>query len=57
MVQMLTPLRRRVWKSIDGGGTWLQLPSTDISSFDYCQDIDVHPLTGDVYVSTHFMED
>jgi photosystem II stability/assembly factor-like uncharacterized protein len=41
-----------VFKSIDGGETWEQLASTASSIFQYCQDIDVHPLTGDVYVAT-----
>ena len=41
-----------VFKSEDAGATWTQLPSTDNSNFYYCQDIDVHPLTGDVYVAT-----
>lgn len=41
-----------VWKSEDGGVTWNQLPSTAIPVFEYCQDIDVHPLTGDIYVAT-----
>lgn len=41
-----------VWRSTDAGNTWSQLPATDNSSFDYCQDIDVHPLTGDIYVAT-----
>lgn len=41
-----------VFKSTDGGDTWNQLPSTANSFFDYCQDIVVHPLTGDIYVAT-----
>lgn len=41
-----------VWKSTDGGDSWLQLPSTDTSIFYYCQDLVVHPSTGDVYVTT-----
>lgn len=41
-----------VFKSTDGGETWEQLASTTSSIFQYCQDIDVHPLTGDVYVAT-----
>lgn len=41
-----------VWKSLDAGNTWAQLPATDTSLFNYCQDIDVHPLSSDVYVAT-----
>jgi len=41
-----------VWKSTDGGQTWNQLASTANSNFNYCQDIDVHPITGDVYIAT-----
>lgn len=41
-----------VWKSSDAGATWQQLPATATPAFSYCQDIDVHPLTGHVYVST-----
>ncbi len=41
-----------VWKSTDAGSTWFQLPSTANPTFSYCQDIDVHPQTGDVYVAT-----
>ncbi|MBX7110221.1 MAG: hypothetical protein K1X61_16335 [Chitinophagales bacterium] len=41
-----------VWKSNDAGATWYQLPATDTILFSYCQDIDVHPLTADVYVAT-----
>lgn len=41
-----------VWKSENGGATWNQLSSTAIPIFDYCQDIDVHPITGDIYVAT-----
>ncbi|MFN3939275.1 MAG: WD40/YVTN/BNR-like repeat-containing protein, partial [Chitinophagales bacterium] len=41
-----------IWKSEDGGLNWYQIPSTAISIFDYCQDIDIHPLTGDIYVAT-----
>lgn len=42
-----------VWKSTDGGATWNQLLSTAGNTvFNYCQDIDVHPTTSDVYVST-----
>lgn len=41
-----------VWKSVDGGNTWAQLASTNNPDFDYCQDIAVHPATGDVYVAT-----
>ena len=41
-----------IFKSTDGGETWFQLPSTDSAIFQYCQDIDVHPITGDIYVAT-----
>ena len=41
-----------IFKSTDAGNTWAQLSSTDTSIFDYCQDIKVHPTTGDVYVTT-----
>jgi trimeric autotransporter adhesin len=41
-----------IFKSTDGGVNWRQLPSTDTSIFDYCQDIKVHPITGDLYVAT-----
>ncbi|MFI5135019.1 MAG: WD40/YVTN/BNR-like repeat-containing protein, partial [Chitinophagales bacterium] len=41
-----------VWKSIDGGTTWNQLSSTANSNFNYCQDIDVNPITSDLYVAT-----
>ncbi len=41
-----------VWKSTDAGKTWSVLGSTINDSFYYCQDILVHPTTGDVYVAT-----
>jgi photosystem II stability/assembly factor-like uncharacterized protein len=41
-----------IWKSIDAGETWNQLPSTLTDSFFYCQDMMVHPVSGDVYVAT-----
>lgn len=41
-----------VWKSIDAGQSWQRLNSTDSSTFYYCQDLVVHPSTGDVYVAT-----
>ncbi|MBT3932741.1 MAG: hypothetical protein HOF35_00660, partial [Bacteroidetes bacterium] len=28
-----------VWKSTDGGDSWIQLPSTTTNAFHYCQDI------------------
>jgi photosystem II stability/assembly factor-like uncharacterized protein len=43
-----------VWKSTDGGDTWLQLPSTLNDSFYYCHDMLVHPVTRDVYVCTRY---
>lgn len=41
-----------VWKSLDGGTIWNQLPATDTSIFYWCQDIAVHPVTGYIYVAT-----
>ncbi|MFT7589369.1 MAG: photosystem II stability/assembly factor-like uncharacterized protein, partial [Limisphaerales bacterium] len=41
-----------VWKSIDAGQTWNQLDSTKNALFYYCQDMGIHPITGDVYVGT-----
>ncbi|MCY7408977.1 MAG: T9SS type A sorting domain-containing protein [Chitinophagales bacterium] len=41
-----------VFKTDDGGNTWNQLSSTANSDFNYCQDVDVHPITSDVYVAT-----
>lgn len=41
-----------VWKSTDGGETWLQLPSTNSDTFWYCHDMLIHPVTSDVYVAT-----
>ena len=40
-----------VWKSIDGGMTWNQLPSTVNTSFYYCQGIEVTS-NGVLYVAT-----
>ncbi|MEZ5013072.1 MAG: T9SS type A sorting domain-containing protein [Chitinophagales bacterium] len=41
-----------VFKSVDAGESWVQLPATAISDFDYCQDMVVDPVNGDVYVGT-----
>jgi photosystem II stability/assembly factor-like uncharacterized protein len=41
-----------VWKSSDAGVTWSVLPATLNDTFYYCQDMLVHPITGDLYVST-----
>lgn len=41
-----------VFRSDDGGENWYQLPSTDSTIFDYCQDMVVHPATSDIYVAT-----
>lgn len=41
-----------VFRSDDAGDTWYQLAATDTSLFDYCQDMVVHPTTGDIYVAT-----
>lgn len=41
-----------VFKSSDGGETWVQLEATNNATYAYCQDIAVHPLTSDLYVAT-----
>ena len=41
-----------IWKSINGGSTWAQLPSTNNINFSYVQKVLVHPVTGDVYAAT-----
>lgn len=41
-----------VFKSSDGGNSWNQLSATATSAFTFCQDVDVHPFTSDVYVAT-----
>lgn len=41
-----------VFRSDDAGESWYQLAATDTSLFDYCQDMVVHPVTGDIYVAT-----
>ncbi|MBC8047399.1 MAG: T9SS type A sorting domain-containing protein [Fimbriimonadaceae bacterium] len=41
-----------VFKSSDMGTNWEQLAATNNSSYAYCQDIAVHPITSDVYVAT-----
>ncbi|GAA3935425.1 hypothetical protein GCM10022406_19720 [Hymenobacter algoricola] len=42
-----------VWKSTDHGVTWTQLPSTATgTTFNYVTKLQVHPVTGDVYVGT-----
>jgi hypothetical protein len=48
-----------VWKSTDSGLTWQQIPATangDFRTFDnffdYIADMEVHPITGDLYVGT-----
>ncbi|MCB9263254.1 MAG: T9SS type A sorting domain-containing protein [Flavobacteriales bacterium] len=41
-----------VWKSTNGGDTWMQLPSTFNDTFWYCHDMKIHPITSDVYVAT-----
>ena len=40
-----------VWKSVDGGMSWAQLPSTANTSFYYCQGIEVTS-NGVVYIAT-----
>lgn len=41
-----------IWRTTDGGSSWVQLSSTDNSTFHYVQKIVVHPTTGDVYAAT-----
>lgn len=46
-----------IWKSIDGGITWNQMPGTNSdftafdSDFDYVFRLAVHPVTGDLYAA------
>lgn len=43
-----------IWKTIDGGTTWTQLAATANSpDFRAINDMDVHPITGDVFASTN----
>ncbi len=41
-----------IWRSLDAGKTWEQLPATDNNTFYWCQDIQVDPDSGFVYVAT-----
>ncbi|WP_298882535.1 T9SS type A sorting domain-containing protein [uncultured Polaribacter sp.] len=47
-----------VWKSTDSGQSWTILPGTDSdfqtfdSSFDYTSALEVHPVTGDLFIAT-----
>lgn len=41
-----------IWKTSDGGATWIQLSSTNNSNFYHVQRMAVHPVTGDVYAAT-----
>ena len=47
-----------IWKSVDNGVTWSQMPSTNSqfelldSEFDYIFRLAVHPNTGDLYAAT-----
>lgn len=47
-----------IWKSLDNGITWNQISVTDSdftlydSSFDLINKIEVHPITGDLYIAT-----
>lgn len=41
-----------IFRSENAGMDWEQLPATATADFWYCQDILVHPQTGDVYVAT-----
>ncbi|HMQ47394.1 MAG TPA: T9SS type A sorting domain-containing protein [Saprospiraceae bacterium] len=42
-----------IFKSTDGGSNWAALPSTVNATFQYTQDIFVHPITSDIYAATH----
>ncbi|MEH6535305.1 MAG: T9SS type A sorting domain-containing protein [Psychroserpens sp.] len=48
-----------IWKSIDGGVTWAQMPSTASnqdefdSPFDYVTRLVVHPISGDLYAAAN----
>ena len=41
-----------LWKTVNGGQTWNQLPSTTNGNFNFTQKLLVHPVTGDVYAAT-----
>lgn len=41
-----------IFRSVDGGDTWMLLPSTLNGNFRYCQELLVHPGTSDVYACT-----
>lgn len=41
-----------IWQSLDGGANWNQLSATLNDTFYYCQDMRVHPQSGDLYVAT-----
>ena len=48
-----------IWKSIDSGLTWTIIPETDSdfingddSSFDFTSALEVHPITGELFVAT-----
>lgn len=47
-----------IWKSVDGGISWEQIPVTDSSfenfdsTFDLITDMEVHPITGELFVAT-----
>ncbi|WP_299209312.1 T9SS type A sorting domain-containing protein [uncultured Dokdonia sp.] len=47
-----------VWRSVDSGQTWTQIPQTDStfesfdSAFDFINSLAVSPLTGDLYIAT-----
>jgi photosystem II stability/assembly factor-like uncharacterized protein len=41
-----------IWKSNNAGETWTQLVNTANSTFYYCQDLIVHPITSHIYVTT-----
>jgi hypothetical protein len=41
-----------IWKSVNHGATWTQLPSTTGTTFNYITKLKIHPVTGDLYAGT-----
>lgn len=41
-----------IWKSVNHGVTWTQLPSTNGVNFQYVQKLLIHPTTRDLYAAT-----